>query len=65
MLNPAQREFVEYVIRNYIDVDVNKLSTVLTAKYGSIHEAQQKLGTPQKIQETFIEFQKNLYKEAI
>ena len=70
MLNKAQREFVEYVLRNYIDVgvdelDVNKLSTVLTAKYGSIHEAQQQLGAPQKIQETFIEFQKNLYKEAI
>ena len=70
MLNAAQQEFVEYVLRNYIDVgvdelDVNKLSTVLTAKYGSIHEAQQQLGTPKKIQETFIEFQKNLYKEAI
>lgn len=70
MLNTAQREFVEFVLRNYIDVgvdelDVNKLSTVLTAKYGSIHEAQKQLGTPQEIQRTFIEFQKYLYKEAI
>ena len=70
LLNAAQRDFVEYVLRNYVDVgvdelDVSKLSTVLTAKYGSIHAARQKLGTPQEIQQTFIEFQKNLYKEAI
>ncbi|MBL6606111.1 MAG: DEAD/DEAH box helicase family protein [Alphaproteobacteria bacterium] len=70
LLNAAQRDFVEYVLRNYVDVgvdelDVSKLSTVLTAKYGSIHAAQLKLGTPQEIQRTFIEFQKNLYKEAI
>ena len=70
LLSDAQREFVEYVLRNYVDVgvdelDVSKLSTVLTAKYGSIHAAQLKLGTPQEIQRTFIEFQKNLYKEAI
>ena len=68
LLSDAQREFVEYVLRNYVDVgvdelDVSKLSTVLTAKYGSIHAAQLKLGTPQEIQRTFIEFQKNLYKE--
>ena len=70
LLSDTQREFVEYVLRNYVDVgvdelDVSKLSTVLTAKYGSIHAAQLKLGTPQEIQRTFIEFQKNLYKEAI
>ena len=70
LLNADQRDFVEYVLRNYVDVgvdelDVSKLSTVLTAKYGSLHAARQKLGTPQEIQQTFIEFQKNLYKEAI
>ena len=70
LLNAAQRDFVEYVLRNYVDVgvdelDVSKLSTVLTAKYGSIHAAQKQLGIPQEIQKTFIEFQKNLYKEAI
>ena len=70
LLNAAQRDFVEYVLRNYVDVgvdelDVSKLSTVLTAKYGSINAAQKQLGTLQEIQQTFIEFQKNLYKEAI
>ena len=66
LLNAEQREFIEYVLRNYVEVgvdelDVSKLSTVLTAKYGSIHAAQQKLGTPQEIQQTFVEFQQHLY----
>jgi type I restriction enzyme R subunit len=66
LLNTAQRDFVEYVLRNYVDVgvdelDIGKLSTVLNAKYGSIHSAQQKLGTTEEIQKTFIEFQQQLY----
>ena len=70
LLSANQRDFVEYVLRNYVEVgvdelDVSKLSTVLTAKYGSINAAQKQLGTPEEIQQTFIEFQKNLYKEAI
>jgi type I restriction enzyme R subunit len=70
LLNGEQREFVGYVLRNYVDVgvdelDVSKLSTVLTAKYGSIHAAQEVLGNVQSIQTTFIEFQQYLYKEAL
>lgn len=69
-LNSKQREFIDYVLRNYIDVgvdelDVKKLSTVLAAKYGSVHAAQQQLGNDQDIRRTFIEFQKHLYKEAV
>lgn len=65
-LNTAEKQFVEYVLRNYVNVgvdelDVSKLSTVLTAKYGSIHAAEKELGTPQNIQKTFIEFQEKLY----
>jgi len=70
LLSAQQREFVSYVLRNYVEVgvdelDVAKLSTVLTAKYGSIHAALQKLGNIKDIQNTFIKFQKHLYKEAI
>ena len=66
LLNAKQREFVEYVLRNYVtigvdELDVGKLSTVLAAKYGSIHAAQQSLGTVQEIQKTFIDFQHHLY----
>ena len=68
LLNDKQREFVGYVLRNYIDVgvdelDVSKLSTVLTAKYGSIHSAQEQLGSVTDIQKTFVDFQGELYAE--
>lgn len=70
LLNEAQREFVRFVLRNYVEVgvdelDVSKLSTVLTAKYGSIHAAQEKLGDVKQIQSTFIDFQKYLYTEDV
>jgi type I restriction enzyme, R subunit len=66
MLNEKQRDFVSYVLRNYVDVgvdelDVGKLSTALTAKYGSLHAAQQELGTVEEIQGTFVDFQQHLY----
>jgi len=69
LLNSKQREFVEYVLRNYVkigvdELDVGKLSTVLTAKYGSIHAAQQELGSVQDIQRTFVEFQQQLYADV-
>ena len=68
MLNEKQRDFVSFVLRSYVDVgvdelDVAKLSTALTAKYGSLHTAQQELGTVQENQGTFIDFQQHLYKE--
>lgn len=66
LLDKQQREFVECVLRNYVkisvdELDVSKLSTVLTAKYGSINAAQQELGTVQEIQTTFTDFQQHLY----
>ena len=66
LLNAQQRKFVSYVLCNYVEVgvdelDVAKLSTVLTAKYGSIHAAQQQLGNVKDIQRTFIDFQLKLY----
>ncbi len=70
LLNEQQREFVAYVLRNYVnegvdELDVGKLSTVLAAKYGSIHAAQEKLGTVSEIQKTFIDFQAQLYSNAV
>ena len=67
--NAQQREFVSYVLRNYVEVgvdelDVAKLSTLLTAKKGSIHAAQQQLGNVEDIQRTFIDFQEHLYKRV-
>jgi type I restriction enzyme, R subunit len=69
LLNEEQREFVSYVLRNYQnegvdELDVGKLSNMLTAKYGSLHAAQSKLGSVEDIQKTFVDFQKYLYEEA-
>ena len=66
LLSPAQREFVQYVLGNYVkegvdELDVGKLSTLLEAKYGSLPDAQQKLGTIKEIRKTFIDFQQKLY----
>lgn len=66
LLNSPQREFVRYVLRNYVndgvdELDIGKLSTLLAAKYGSIHAAQQQLGNVEDIKNTFIEFQEYLY----
>jgi len=34
-------------------------------KYGSIHSAQQQLGSVEDIQRTFIDFQADLYKDYV
>ena len=70
MVNPDQREFVAYVLRNYenggIDeLDDSKLSKVLLAKFGNLEAAEQKLGTPDEIRQMFIELQEALYKEVV
>ena len=70
LLNSQQREFLSYVLRNYVEfgvdeLDIAKLSTVINVKYGNTHAAQQKLGYIQDIRRTFIEFQEHLYKEAV
>lgn len=69
LLNLKQREFVGYVLRNYVDagvdeLDIGKLSTILNARYGSIHAAQSELGSVQEIQKTFVGFQAHLYQEV-
>lgn len=66
LLNDKQREFVNFVLRNYVnegvdELDVQKLSTVLTAKYGSINAARRELGAIGDIRQTFVDFQQHLY----
>ena len=65
-LNENESMFVSYLLKNYInsgidELDISKLSTLLSARYGSINEAQKKLGTIKSIQDTFVSFQKHLY----
>ena len=65
-LNPNQRDFISFILRNYIqdgvdELDIGKLSTVIKSKYGGIPEAQQALGSIDDINKVFVEFQQHLY----
>lgn len=65
-VNAQQREFIDFVLRNYVqdgvdELDIAKLSTTLTAKYGGVYEAQRTLGDVDEIKRVFIDFQQHLY----
>jgi type I restriction enzyme R subunit len=68
-LNAPQREFIDFVLRNYVqdgvdELDIAKLSTTLTAKYGGVYEAQRTLGNVDEIKRVFIDFQQHLYQSV-
>jgi type I restriction enzyme R subunit len=65
-LNEKQKEFVGFVLKNYIEfgideLDISKLSSIVSAKYGSVSSAPQELGDVSSIKNTFIDFQRHLY----
>jgi len=65
-LNEQQRDFIGFVLRNYVqegveELDVENLSTTLTSKYGSVYEGQKQLGDVDAIRRVFVGFQWHLY----
>ena len=65
-LNPKHREFIDFVLSKYVEsgieeLDLDRLSELLTIKYKSIHDAQVQMGNAEDIKESFIKFQKYLY----
>lgn len=65
-LNERQREFIGFILRNYVqdgvdELDIAKLSSSLTSKYGSVYEGQKQLGDVDEIKRVFVEFQQHLY----
>lgn len=65
-LNPVQKEFVEFVLSQYIasgveELDLDKLPTLLTNKYHSLEDAKSILGEVSTINTLFTNFQKHLY----
>ena len=69
-LNEKQRDFIGFVLRNYVqdgvdELDMGKLSTMLTSKYGGVHAAQQALGNVEDIKKVFVEFQQYLYTDKV
>jgi len=65
-INKEQADFIRFVLNNYIkdgidELDLSNLPTILNAKYGSVTEGQNLLGSNNEIRDTFVEFQKHLY----
>jgi type I restriction enzyme R subunit len=66
-LDNKQKEFLEFVLSKYIETGVDeleqeKLPELLKLKYHALEDATKILGGVEKIQNTFIGFQKYLYK---
>ena len=69
LLTPVQREFIDYVLRNYVKVgvdelDISNFTTLISAKYGGNHEAERQLGSLLETRQAFIDFQQQLYMSA-
>jgi len=65
-LDEKQKDFLDFVLAKYIESGVeeleqDKLPSLLELKYKSISDAAEELGGIEKIRETFIAFQGNLY----
>ena len=68
-LDAQQKEFIEFVLKQYIEVGVGelaleKLPRLLEIKYHTIADAKQKLGELENIRLLFSDFQKYLYRQA-
>jgi type I restriction enzyme R subunit len=66
--NAKQQEFLNFVIDQYVrdgvdELDDQKLPELLELKYKAIADAKRELGSIKSIRETFIGFQKYLYKD--
>ena len=64
--NHAQQEFLNFVLKQYVDAGVSelddaKLADLLILKYKAIADAKRELGDIPSIRNTFIGFQEHLY----
>jgi type I restriction enzyme, R subunit len=67
--NPAQQEFLNFVLDQYVKVGVEelddeKLGNLLILKYKAIADAKKELGEIAAIRNTFIGFQEHLYQRG-
>ena len=67
-LDEKQKEFLEFVLKKYVDEGVDelaedRLSKLLDLKYHAISDAERELGGVEKIRSTFFDFQKILYSD--
>ena len=69
-LDDNQKEFVNFVLEKYVEggveeLDINRLSDLITLKYNSIYTGIEKLGDVEDVKNTFIDFQKHLYQKEL
>jgi len=67
--NEAQREFLNFVLKQYIqsgvsELDDAKLADLLVLKYHALADAKSELGDIKSIRDTFVGFQPYLYENA-
>ncbi|MDP4533706.1 DEAD/DEAH box helicase family protein [Marinobacter salarius] len=65
--NQKQREFIDFILEKYVEdgvreLSANKMRSLVELKYNTIGDAVAEFGSPAAIRETFIGFQKHLYK---
>ena len=68
-LDAKHQEFLNFVLSKYVEtgvdeLDQEKLPQLLMLKYQSISDATETLGGIDRIRDTFIGFQKYLYRSA-
>ncbi len=68
--NPAQQEFLNFVLEQYVkegvsELDDAKLPDLLELKYHAIADAKRELGAVSSIRSTFIGFQEYLYRGQV
>lgn len=66
--NYKQQEFIDFILSKYVEDGVDELATskmrsLIELKYNTISDAAAEFGSPALIRETFVGFQKHLYKE--
>jgi type I restriction enzyme R subunit len=66
--NEAQREFLNFVLKQYVqsgvsELDDAKLADLLILKYNALADAKHELGDIKSIRDTFVGFQTHLYEE--
>ena len=59
---------IDFVLERYVqggveELDIDRLSSLITLKYKAIYDGQKELGNIDSIKNIFIEFQKYLYEE--
>jgi len=68
--NEAQREFLSFVLKQYVQTGVSelddaKLADLLVLKYHALADAKNELGDIKSIRNTFVGFQPHLYENII